>query len=236
MLRILEEKKVRMIFSKDGNEVWFSANDVGEELGIVQINSILRNIDKEFKRKFKEKDISKVHTMHNSDVCKVYNRNFKETLYNTGEIFITEEAVYNLSFRSNKPEAKLFAKWVSKVLKQIRISGRYIATEKDSQWLDIRNEGKKVRKEFTDEIQGFVYYAMQQGSNKPDMYYMHFTKLVRNKLDIPKGVERDELDQGTLFDIQALERVISMKLSKLIDKNMNYKDVYKKIKELIMMI
>ena len=46
----------------------------------------------------------------------------------------------------------------------------------------------------------------------------------------------DELHLSTLFDIQALERVISMKLSKLIDKNMNYKDVYKKIKELIMMI
>ena len=42
----------------------------------------------------------------------------------------------------------------------------------------------------------------------------------------------DELHLSTLFDIQALERVISMKLSKLIDKNMNYKDVYKKIKSI----
>lgn len=225
MLRILEEKNARMIWSKDGNEVWFSANDVGEELGIVQVISTLRNIDSEYKRKFK-----------NSDMHEMHSRNFKTNLNNKGEIFITEEAVYNLSFRSNKPEAKLFTKWVSKVLKQIRINGYYVATEKDEQWLQIRSEGKKVRKEFTDEIQGFVYYAMQQGSNKPDMYYIHFTKLVRNKLNIPKGVERDELDQGTLFDIQALERVISMKLSKLIDKNMNYKDVYKKIKELIMMI
>lgn len=225
MLRILEEKNVRMIWSKDGNEVWFSANDVGEELGIVQVISTLRNIDSEYKRKFK-----------NSDMHEMHSRNFKTNLNNKGEIFITEEAVYNLSFRSNKPEAKLFTKWVSKVLKQIRINGYYIATEKDEQWLQIRSEGKKVRKEFTDEIQGFVYYAMQQGSNKPDMYYIHFTKLVRAKLNIPRGLKRDELDQSTLFDIQALERVISMKLSKLIDKNMNYKDVYKKIKELIMMI
>lgn len=69
---------------------------------------------------------------------------------------------------------------------------------------------------------------MQQGSNKPDMYYIHFTKLVRGKLNIHKGLKRDGLDQSTLFDIQALERVISMKRSKLIDKNMNYRDVYKK--------
>ncbi|MGL5715037.1 MAG: BRO-N domain-containing protein [Paraclostridium sp.] len=233
MLRILEEKNVRMIFSKDGNEVWFSSRDIAEELGIIQINSILRNIDTEYKKKFKEKDISKVHEKHNS---KLYNRSFKESLYNTGEVFISEEAVYNLSFRSNKPEAKLFTKWVSKVLKELRISGRYIATEKDDQWLSIRAEGKKVRKEFTDEIQQFVYYATQKGSNKPNMYYKHFTDLVRKKLDIPKGVERDELDQGTLFDIQALERVISMKLPKLIDKDMHYKDAYKEIKKLIEII
>nr|DAY95269.1 MAG TPA: BRO family protein [Caudoviricetes sp.] len=225
MLRILEEKNVRMIWSKDGSEVWFSANDVGEELGISNIRDTLRNIDREFKKMF-----------NSSNVGKSYIRNFKEQLPNRGENFVSEEAVYNMSFRSNKPEAKLFTKWVSKVLKQIRINGYYIANEKDEQWLQVRSEGKKVRKEFTDEIQGFVYYAMQQGSNKPDMYYIHFTKLVRGKLNIPKGLKRDELDQSTLFDIQALERVISMKLSKLIDKNMNYKDVYKKIKELIMMI
>lgn len=217
MLRILEEKNVRMIWSKDGSEVWFSANDVGEELGISNIRDTLRNIDREFKKMF-----------NSSNVAKSYIRNFKEQLPNRGKNFVSEEAVYNMSFRSNKPEAKLFTKWVSKVLKQIRINGYYIATEKDEQWLQIRSEGKKVRKEFTDEIQGFVYYAMQQGSNKPDMYYIHFTKLVRGKWNIPKGLKRDELDQSTLFDIQALERVISMKLSKLIDKNMNYKDVYKK--------
>ncbi|SJQ88518.1 Uncharacterised protein [Clostridioides difficile] len=68
------------------------------------------------------------------------------------------------------------------------------------------------------------------------MYYKHFTELVRRKLGIPKDVKRDELNQSELFDIQALERIISMKLPKLIDKDMNYKEVYKKIKELIEMI
>ncbi|MCC0629106.1 BRO family protein, partial [Clostridioides sp. ES-S-0171-01] len=171
-----------------------------------------------------------------SDVGVSDNRNFKVKLNNRGEVFVTEEAVYNMSFRSNKAEAKLFTKWVTKALKQIRIHGYYIATEKDQEWLDIRAEGKKVRRDFTDEIQEFVYYATGQGSNKPQMYYKHFTELVRKKLGIPKGVKRDELNQSELFDIQALERIISMKLPKLIDKDMDYKEVYKKIKELIEMI
>ena len=108
MLSILEEKNVRMIFSKDGNEVWFSSRDIAEELGMANIRMVLSNIDSEYKRKFNE-----------SSVNKTYSRNFKTKLPNFGELFITEEAVYNLSFRSNKPEAKLFTKWVSKVLKQI---------------------------------------------------------------------------------------------------------------------
>ncbi|MBY1606332.1 BRO family protein, partial [Clostridioides difficile] len=61
-------------------------------------------------------------------------------------------------------------------------------------------------------------------------------ELVRKKLGTPKGVKRDELNQSELLDIQALERIISMKLPKLIDRDMNYKEVYKKIKELIEMI
>ena len=38
------------------------------------------------------------------------------------------------------------------------------------------------------------------------------------------------------MDIMALERVMSMKLPKLIKKEMNYKDIYKEIKKLIEII
>ncbi|HGM1446865.1 BRO family protein [Clostridioides difficile] len=100
----------------------------------------LRNIDREYKKKLMSL-LSEIPTL--------------ETLKINS--FVTEEAVYNMSFRSNKAEAKLFTKWVTKALKQIRIHGYYIATEKDQEWLDIRTEGKKVRKDFTDEIQEFVY-------------------------------------------------------------------------------
>ncbi|WP_195951686.1 BRO-N domain-containing protein [Clostridium saudiense] len=225
MLKVLLEKNVRMIWSNNGNEVWFSANDVAGELGIANIRDTLRNIDSEYKKIFK-----------NSNVGETYIRNFKEQLPNRGENFVSEEAVYNMSFRSNKPEAKLFTKWVSTVLKQIRVNGYYIASEKDEQWIGIRTDSKRTRREFTDEVQEFVHYAINQGSNKPNMYYMHFTKLVNEKLGIPKGTKREDLDQGILMDIMALERVMSMKLPKLIKKEMNYKDIYKEIKKLIEII
>ena len=37
-------------------------------------------------------------------------------------------------------------------------------------------------------------------------------------------------------DIMAMERVMSMKLPKLINKEMNYKEIYKEIKKLIEII
>ena len=51
MLKILQEKNVKVMWSKNGEEVWFNANDVGEELGIVNIRDTLRNIDREYKKK-----------------------------------------------------------------------------------------------------------------------------------------------------------------------------------------
>lgn len=225
MVKIMQDKNIRMIWSKDGSEVWFSANDIGEELGIIQIRSILRNIDKEYKKLF---TCSNVHSLH--------IRSFNEELPNRGEIFITEEAVYNLAFRSNKPEAKLFTKWVSQVLKQIRINGYYIATDKDEQWLGARDNSKNVRRAETYSIKEFVEYAKTQGSSKPEKYYIHFTNLVRNKLGIPKGLKREDMSQEMLLKILGLEVVIGMKLPSLIDHHTPYKQVYQEIKKLISII
>lgn len=228
MVKFMQDKNIRMIWSKDGSEVWFSANDIGAELGIEKIRNIISNIDNEYKDTFTDNKISNAH--------KTYIRNFTEKLPNRGELFITEEAVYNISFRSNKPEAKLFTKWVSQVLKQIRINGYYIATDKDEQWLGARDNSKDVRRAETDSIKEFVEYAKTQGSSKPEKYYIHFTNLVRNKLGIPKGLKREDMSQEMMLKILGLEVVIGMKLPSLIDDDTPYKQVYQEVKKLISII
>lgn len=225
MIKVLKEKNVRMVWSKDGEEIWFNANDVAEELGITNIRQNLSNFGKESKRKITNEMLSGVYNS--------YSRNFKEPLNNFGEMFIDELTIYNMAFRSNKAEAKLFTQHICKIVKQIRINGYYIATSKDEEWLGARAESKISRRHETDEIKEFVEYAKNQGSSKPEKYYIHFTNLVRKKLDIPKGLKREDMNQSMLMDIQALERVISMKLPKLINKNTPYKEVYKEIKKLI---
>ena len=227
MIRIFEERNVRMIWNQKRTEIWFSAEDVGEELGMTNIRMVLSNIDRSEKKKFKNEDIS--------GVSKVYSRNFDSLLNNYVETFISEEAVYNISFRSNKPEAKLFTKWVTKVLRQIRINGFYVLDEKGEGWLKTREETKKVRRMETDTIKRFVEYAKENGSTHADMYYQNLTKLVQNHLGIEAGT-RDDLDQNTLLRLKSLETVVDMHLNTLMNTDMPYKDMYAGVKELIQSI
>ena len=227
MIRIFEERNVRMIWNQKRTEIWFSAEDVGEELGMTNIRMVLSNIDRSEKKKFKNEDIS--------GVSKVYSRNFDSLLNNYGETFISEEAVYNISFRSNKPEAKLFTKWVTKVLRQIRINGFYVLDEKGEWWLKTREETKKVRRMETDTIKRFVEYAKENGSTHADMYYQNLTKLVQNHLGIEAGT-RDDLDQNTLLRLKSLETVVDMHLNTLMNTDMPYKDMYAGVKELVQSI
>lgn len=220
MIEILRKYNVRVIIT-DTDE-WFNADDIGKVLDLENIRYNIRKIKEKYKIRF-----------NNSNVSIAYIRNFEEVLPNRGTTFIKAQAVYQIAFRSNKPDAMEFTEWVSEIIELIRKNGYYIADEKSEQWLGVRSESKKVRRSFTDEIQEFVYYATSKGSNKPTMYYKHFTKLINNKLEIPKELKRDDLNQDILMDIMALERVISMKLPKLINENTDYKEIYKIIKELI---
>lgn len=224
MLSIFEERNVRMIWNKDCSEVWFSAIDVGEELGIVNIRDTLRNIDRTEKKKFKNEEISGVGVL--------YTRNFESPLNNYGETFVSEEAVYNMSFRSNKPEAKLFTKWVTKVLKQIRVNGYYVSDEESNKWIKTRKETKQVRRMETDTIKRFVEYAKNQGSDHAEQYYTNFTKLVQNHLGIDSG-SRDNQDQKTLLRLKSFETIVDMRLDALMKENMLYKDIYVSVRDLV---
>lgn len=227
MLSIFEERNVRMIWNKGRTEIWFSAIDVGEELGIVNIRDTLRNIDRTEKKKFKNEEISGVGVL--------YTRNFEIPLNNYGETFVSEEAVYNMSFRSNKPEAKLFTKWVTKVLKQIRVNGYFITDEESNKWLKTRTETKQVRRMETDTIKRFVEYAKSQGSTHAEQYYMNFTKLVQNHLGIDSG-SRDNQEQKMLLRLKSFETIVDMRLDTLMKLDMPYKDIYSSVRDLIQSI
>lgn len=96
---------VRTVLAND--EIWFSGKDACKILGIKNHKQALERLDPE--------EVGMFYTPHPQSPK-------KEILMN----FVTESGLYELIFRSNKPEAKIFKRWITKeVIPTIRKHGYY---------------------------------------------------------------------------------------------------------------
>ena len=99
-----KNQQVRTV-EQDG-QVWFVAKDVCDVLRIMRTNDAIHGLDDD------EKGTAKIRTPGGNQNMTV----------------ISESGFYGLVLRSNKPEAKNFARWVRKeVLPQIRQHGMYLS-------------------------------------------------------------------------------------------------------------
>ena len=91
---------------------WFVAKDACDCLGITNVSQACQALDDD------EKGIYKVYTLGGSQDM----------------MLISESGLYTLIMRSNKPEAKVFRKWVtSEVLPSIRKTGGYSVAQPQPQ-------------------------------------------------------------------------------------------------------
>ncbi|PNH02084.1 hypothetical protein TSOC_011967 [Tetrabaena socialis] len=81
----------------------FQANQIGRLLGITNIRESLKDFDED------EKGVSSTDTLGGQ----------QQTL------FLTELGLYRLLGQSRKPVARPFQKWVAKVIKEIRVNGKF---------------------------------------------------------------------------------------------------------------
>lgn len=101
-------KSVRVIAGEPDGAPWWVAKDVANILGFRDAFNAIRLLDDD------EKDTQKVSTLGGAQEMAVIN----------------ESGLYALIFKSNKPEAKKFRKWVtSEVLPEIRRTGLYVANK-----------------------------------------------------------------------------------------------------------
>lgn len=102
------ENQIRT-FKGDDGQIWFIAKDVCNSLGLENVSSALTEIDQEDKTDLTGNKIGiKVSKLR----------------------AVNEPGLYNLIFKSRKPEAKKFKKWVTaEVLPQIRKTGQYTKPE-----------------------------------------------------------------------------------------------------------
>ena len=98
-----QQHEVRTIIGEDGVMLWV-AKDVCEALGIVKYRDVFERLDDD------QRVSIKVDTLGGEQEM----------------IAVNESGLYKLIFRSNKPEAKAFRKWVTfDVLPSIRKTGEY---------------------------------------------------------------------------------------------------------------
>jgi len=152
---------------------------------------------------------------------------------NTDKVFMySERGIYEICRWSNQKVADEFNDWVYETIQSIKRNGYYIVSEKDSRWLGIREESKKARKYETGQIKLFVQYAKAQGSKNAERYYMVFTKLINEKVGL-HGNQRDTIPQETLLELKSLETLLKMRIRKLMERDMPYKEIYQDIKMLV---
>lgn len=113
-------KKVAITVKGTHEEPLFQANQIGALLGIVNIRDSVRDFDEDEKESVATTDaVGKTHEM----------------------VFLTELGLYRLLGQSRKPIARPFQKWVAKVVKEIRITGRY---ELENKIQSIKDESSKA--------------------------------------------------------------------------------------------
>jgi len=96
-------------------EFWFKAKEVAEILGYTKYNQAIQvNIKESQKKSYKE--LISSSSLYLGSLTK---RMHSQTL------FINEQGLYKLIFKSNKPEAEAFTDWVTEIVMQVRRTGSY---------------------------------------------------------------------------------------------------------------
>lgn len=103
-LKLFENPQFRVRVIMRCSDPWFVAKDACDCLELTNVSKACQTLDED------EKGITKVYTLGGSQDM----------------MLISESGLYTLIMRSNKPEAKVFRKWVtSEVLPSIRKTGSY---------------------------------------------------------------------------------------------------------------
>lgn len=149
---IYEDRPVRVLLDEQ-NDPWWVAKDVCTVLELANTTAALKALDDDEKNliRFPEKTLK-------------LDKGIREIRAERGNPFINiinEHGLYTLIFRSDKPKARLFRRWIThEVLPSIRKTGSYAlpGTEKEVQganpvdrqipehiWQKIRTAGQNVR-------------------------------------------------------------------------------------------
>ncbi len=104
---------------------------------------------------------------------------------------------------------------------------------KDSEWLEVRSQSKRIRLQQTDVIKEFVQYATDQGSKSAIKYYNHYTNATYRALHLiqhKKPKLKDTLDMLELSQLMVAENVAKESIKKHMGAGEHYREVFVLVK------
>lgn len=138
-----------------------------------------------------------------------------------------EQATLLLTYLKNTPKVRAFKKELVRQFYEMR---RLLQERQTAQWQQARAEGKAVRRLETDAVKAFAEYAAANGSNHPEQYYIHFTRLAHKAVGIADG-QREQLSTAQLLNLQMSEQVIDRAIWSELARDTEYHAAFRNVKE-----
>jgi len=153
----------------------------------------------------------------------------------TDEIMLNEKQTVFLGtlFRNTERVLDFKEKLANDFIEQREMLKAISTNRQTKEFIENRAAGKIARREETDTIKDFVYYAKLQGSNNADKYYMALSKCVNKNLFEFDGKfknVRDVMTANQLIDVKFADKVVSRGLSEGMEKGLPYKEIYNLVK------
>lgn len=140
------------------------------------------------------------------------------------------QATFLITLLKNTPVVVAFK---LELVKQFYSMRKLLAERSIPLFLELREEGKRIRRRETDVIKEFVEYTRANGSLHPEWYYKAFTDLTNRACGIST---RKEADACTEEKLQTAESIAAEKIRSGIAKARHYKDIYRDCKEALQIV
>ena len=148
-----------------------------------------------------------------------------------------KQATFLISLMKNNETVVDFkAHLVEQFFKQREAIRQIVEQHKDSNWINVRKDGKAIYKEKTDTIKVFIEYAISQGSKSASKYYLSFAKMENKAMFLMEQKYpnlRELLTIRQLMHVSTADDIIEKAIKEGMDNNMFYKDIYLLAKERI---
>ena len=155
------------------------------------------------------------------------------------ESYLLNEEQFTLlvMLAKNTPESvDLKMRIVDEFFRMRKMLASLASQKQNSEYQNVRRDGKVVYLQKADAIKRFVDYATEQGSKSANMYYTNLAQMENKALFLMEQKfpnVREVLNIRQLMQVAAADQIVEKALEDGMDKKLDYHDIYTLAKERI---